>query len=408
MAVTRFTIPDLTDTDYEASVVRALDRVGQVSNGELTELTAHSPVAAITEGMVYLLGELRHSINQVPFATLIRLLDAYGAGVGTGAAAVGSVEVTLTAPTATGFTIPAGWQLTGGTLTYKTTGPMVFSTGSVASSAPVECLTLGAAGNLPAGALNALAAGSVVYANIASIRNPDPLAGGADPETELEAIYRAAEFLHYRDVVVTARDYELVAQSVLGNGSRAIAVPNLGADRTTIERGQVHVFTLTPGGTAPTTAELVRVQQTLEPLVLAGTLVHVSAAPVLYVSAKVIARISVSAVPDTIFEEVVSRVKDYFDPRNWQRGAVMYKEVEYLVRQVNGVEYVQGAYVWADSEFPETPPPAYTMYATNIQLPTPYTLPFLASFDLDLLTDFNTYQYAFSTGTLEVEPVVTP
>jgi len=130
MSYTKFELGNIADTDYQATVATALNRVTTVSQGILADFDSHSPVTALVEGLVFVAQELRGALNEVPLNTLLRIMDTQGAGVNAGSKAVGTVEVTLTAPAYSAISVPAGWQFTGGGLTFQATTPIFSRQGS--------------------------------------------------------------------------------------------------------------------------------------------------------------------------------------------------------------------------------------------------------------------------------------
>jgi hypothetical protein len=398
MAYTRFELGQILETDYEQTVARALDRITTVSNGALADFDAHSPVTALVEGLTFVAQELRAAANEVPLNTLLRILDTYGAGLNAGSPAVGEVEITLAAPAYTNISVPAGWLLAGGGLEFETTEPLTFFPGQIASSVPIKCTQIGAGGNLAAGLVNGVSSRSAVFAPVASVKNISKLTGGSNPESQLDAIYRCSKFLHYRDVLVTKPQYEIFVEDLLGSGSKAIARPNPD------ERSNIQVFAILPDGSEPSPTQLNLIQREAEQHIPLGTSVSILAMPVVYITMRIIAKLEIYADPTAAFNALRVSLENYFSPGNWGGSTVRYKEIEHLARMVPGVLYVQGAYLYRDSETSAAAVPAYLLNAADIPLENSHTLPRLTYVGVDFVTDFTTYTYDFNALPFEPEP----
>lgn len=397
MSYTRFELGSILETDYAATVERALARVEQASLGKLRDFSPHSPVTALVEGLVFVCQELRGALNEIPLNTLLRIYDTYGAGVNAGSPSVGTVEVTLSAPSYAPMSIAPGWRLLGGGLEFVTTAPLFFAEGAVSATVPIQCTQLGYAGNLPAGTVNGISQNSVVFANVASVNNRAALTGGTDPESQLDAIYRVGQYLHYRDVVVTARQYELFVENAMGLGSHATVVKDPTNPRNIL------VYCVGQNAVVPNDTELARIQGELEQKICLGTTVSVRPMNRYYVTLRAIVKFENYANPETAFAEWRAAVTNYFNVDNWAGTTVRYKELEYITRAVTGAKFVQGVYLFSESESPAAIAPAYLTEARDIELPNPSYIPVLAFAGLELVTDFGSYTYEYSPLPMVVE-----
>jgi uncharacterized phage protein gp47/JayE len=98
------------------------------------------------------------------------------------------------------------------------------------------------------------------FLELDSIWIDEPSAGGNDEETTEEFFDRVsliiAKFLESTFSLVQASEFELAVEAVLGNGSVAVAVPDLSADATTTAIASMHIFAVNNGGTPITSAQI--------------------------------------------------------------------------------------------------------------------------------------------------------
>lgn len=383
-------LPVLVDSDPQDTISRALLRVTEASGGNLRDFTVHSPTTAIIEGQVFAQEEFLYALNQLPSAVLIKLLNIFGVQLATGTASYGRIQVTLISSLGSDFVIPPGWRVqTNDGLTYITTESITIPVGQISGSANIVSEVVGSLYNVPAGAISVISPGSLNYAFIAAVANESSVTGGTDSESVDEALTRGAAKLHSRSALISAADYENLAETLTGDDSRAIAVPLLGSDRSSRELGAVHVFILNSDLSSPSASQLVYVTNEIQKQTLIGTAVYVSAVELLEVSISVIVRLIDGANPDTAFEDIRLAIDNYLDPFQWDvtRRAILYKELEYLARNNRYVDYVQGVYISS----PSNP----VAIATNIAITKPYQLPRMLHLTVQMVNDLGDYSYGY-------------
>lgn len=385
-----YNLPEIKFSEpSEVIVSRALDVIVANSNGTISDVSIHSPLTVLVEGLVWTEQEFLAVLNTLPNALLMAMLNTYGYQLAIGSASVGRVAVTLTSPIGSDIVIAPGWRLSSGNLVFVSTTALSIPASSIAGSVDVVSDGVGTVYNVPPGAINAVAPLSPNSPFIASIRNLVGTSGGLDAETMDAAIKRATELLHTRDALITLPDYENSAKFLAGAGSRAIAIPSLGSDKLSKELGCVHVFVLNSNLLPATITQLVGISNNLERSVVAGTAVYVSAVELFEVSVKVIVQLKDGVSPDDAFEVITVAIKNFIDPYNWEasRRSILIKELEYLARNNQYVSHIQGCYLrQSDSQ---------VFSGLNLPLPKPYSLPRLTHITVNMVNNLGEYSYGY-------------
>lgn len=207
----------------------------------------------------------------------------------------------------------------------------------------------GAMGNVNAGTLTSL---YTALANVRTVTNPIPAAGGADRETVDEAKERAPYAIKSRDRAVTSEDYEMLALRASTQLARAQCV----SDRS--NRGQVTLVVLPKADVrgeglaqrlVPSHEVQRYVKRYLEERQLVGTILNVVRPKYKDMSIRVVLGRRSVATSDRLRRDVEQRLRRYFhalvggrDSKGWEFGRPVLKtEIVNLVEEVPGVEGVE-------------------------------------------------------------------
>lgn len=210
----------------------------------------------------------------------------------------------------------------------------------------------GIAGNVPAGAINALSGvGGVTVTNVL------PALGGADPASLAEALEQIPGEVHRRDRAVTVDDFRTLALAVPGV-RRAEVLPLFHPDvRTGSTAGVVSVVVFpnedlrNPAAPTPDVALLRRVAAYLDPRRLVTCELYVIPPTYRQIAVSVGVRVRNGYQVDAVRRWVELILRQYLAPvppfgpngEGWPLGrAVRRAELEAVAVQVDGVEYLEG------------------------------------------------------------------
>lgn len=104
-----YNLPEIKFSEpSEVIVSRALDVIVANSNGTISDVSIHSPLTVLVEGLVWTEQEFLAVLNTLPNALLMAMLNTYGYQLAIGSASVGRVAVTLTSPIGSDIVIAPG------------------------------------------------------------------------------------------------------------------------------------------------------------------------------------------------------------------------------------------------------------------------------------------------------------
>lgn len=337
------------------------DTIREASNNTLTDFRAGSPIAALVEGQVFALSELLYYANLLPEATALELFRLYGVTRSMGTRASGVLTFQLNSISNVAFSLPVGYGLPFKDSTLVLTETLLIPPGAIRATAAVRA-------ELPGSVYNAEAYGVSItltgLANLQGAYNETAISGGTDIESISDCIARMQRAINTRMVLINQNDYELAAQELLGAGSRAICIPKLGSDKTSLAFGNISVFLLNTDGTPANPATTRNIQLALQERSVIGTSVFTWPMELYPVSVELF--LQVANVDESLSLEVFNRVLRYLQPTTYAGGyKVRYNELAYVARSVEGVEAVESVLLNND--------------AIDIVLPNSYTLPHITS-----------------------------
>lgn len=379
--------PTIDPRNEEALVAYGLDRVYSASGGRINDFSLSSPARVLIEGLAFAAAEFLYQANKVLESLEVQLLQTAGIQQKEGSAAVATLTFTLTAPLGNAFIIPAGYECKAGDRTFSTDELLLIPSGSISGSVNATCTTLGTEGNVGKFAINQL---TQPLAFLGSVTNTTAASGGSNGETIEDTKARAFASFRRRGLV-SGEDYEQEVRSLLGESSVAIAIGNLSADRTAVEKGVVHIFALNGDGSALNGAQQSDLQQRLKVKTHLTIEVYVSNLEIIEMSVQVVAQVLSGENPEAIAIAINRELTSYLSPSG---GAgigetVLVKELEYVIRSVPGVDYVQSATIGGWLE---------TLYSSNFAIPNRWSAPRLRSFVCTLVQSGEEYIYAFGDG----------
>lgn len=372
--------PELVQTNWESLLSRALTVVSEASGGTLSQFADTSPTTALMEGAIWVAEDFTERLNQLPVAIIKQWLEYWGASTTLGAPSSGTVTVYLGSPPMDTLTIPVGTVFYAGDVPFALTEPLEFPPYTNVATGRVVSQGVGSDKNFIVNSVNAISGSSPFYGLVSRVSSSS-MNGGIDASDSDEAIIRTLGNLTASRTIVSQNDYEAAFKSLVP-GSRAVVVPNMLSDGTTVDApGNVHCFVLMPGYRGPSDSEIPAFKTLLESRNTIGTQVHISSVELLELFVRVNVSLAVDGNPDSVYERIKAAIRNYLDPYTFDGTAVLYKELEYHAR-VPGVKYVGGAYMF-DINASLT---NNRDEAVNIPLGHPRVLPTLAYLEVSIIT----------------------
>lgn len=250
----RFDLPDVTFLTVDTSAVEAGIVAGYEKAARRT-LASGDPIRLFLATIASEICALRAEVNIAAQNNLISYaqgayLDSLGAYFGVarlGATpAVGVFQFTLSAALQDYLLIPAGTEITNGTVTFATNSDAVVVPGDMTVSVSATCTEAGAAGNGYAAGQISTMVEPIAY--VAEVANTETTADGADQESDESLAKRIQLAPNSFSVAGPRKAYVYHAYSV------SPAVIDVSVDSPT--PGLVNVYLLTTGGEMPSAALL--------------------------------------------------------------------------------------------------------------------------------------------------------
>jgi uncharacterized phage protein gp47/JayE len=364
------TPPILTIDNYQELITNALEHAKVVSNNEITDTSPAGFLRPFVGTLAYVASETLYLANMsAETAAKSFLTEVVGITTDVGSKASVTLEFRLNAQLTTNFIVPVNFQCsdTSGTLRFYTTENLVISAGALSGSVAAIAEEIGENYNLAAGLINNF---SVPLTYLDSVINPVAATGGRSAETVNNLIEKSAIAIRSRNPV-SGYDFEQLATTILGDGSRAKAIGLLAADKTTLEPGVVHLFLLNSDGTQPNQAQIGVVGNQIATRLMLGTKLLISQIEYQEVYINVIVNNTEGQQNEQLATDIFTALVDYFDYRKFGIGeSILLEEVKFVVRSVGGINI-------ENLEINDN--------ALNIAMPTQWTLPRFTGVNVDVL-----------------------
>ena len=362
-----FSLPILDPRNEEQLTQEAKIYAFQVSGGAINSTNDGDPIDVLVRTQAYTGAELLFYVSQLPLSLAVKVLALTGAKQSPGTKARATVRFTLVAPRGTNFFIPAGFEVQGtsrkGTFSFFTVDSLTIIAGQQFGDAIVEAEFIGEDYNLSAGRINQI---TQPIAFLGSVSSLEASSGGFSGESTESAIARALAALRRRSPI-SESDFEEYAQELMGVGSRAKAIGLLGINKTSFEKGAVHLFLLSGDGNPANTALQTLVRNGITPKIQLGTKLHVSAMGILPITAEVLTAIEDGSDPEVVADGLWSTFLEYLNPLTFEPGASADPdEAGHQMRFSGGIEYIDEVY-FNQQTIPVAMPNQYT-------IATPYSL----------------------------------
>jgi|688.fasta_scaffold01920_15 hypothetical protein len=332
-------IPLIDDRSEETISSQAQDLIRFLSNNQLNDFTDGNPLGVLVRALSFAQAEFLYRTNKLPLSLLLTFLASAGVTRTPATKAVASVTFTLSSPRNIPYQIPAGFEIVSisNNLRFFTKNVLTIPAGFINGVVDVEAEKTGAEYNLPAFSISRI---TQPLAFLASVINTSPASGGGDAEPIEDAINRGFREVRIRNLV-SELDFEQAAVTVMGVGSAAKCIGLLGPDKITKKPGAIHLFCLSTEGVPAGIGLLNSVQSALQPNILLGTTLYVSAMEVSPVDIYITARIDGAIPAATIADNLEKSIKSYLSPRSFRPGETLHiEEVRHQLRFVEGIQFI--------------------------------------------------------------------
>jgi hypothetical protein len=340
-------IPKLVlDPANEGDLVElAYERIRAASGNTITDFRPGSSAAAFVEGQTFALMELLYYVNLMPEAIAIEVFRLYGVTRGLGSSASGSLTFLLEGPAVDQYVLPAGYPVPYLDTTITLQAPLVIPVGS--NSATVTCVV-----DVVGKQYNAAAFDIVITETglglVQSIYNATAFTGGSDIEPLADLVSRCQAATVSREAIITELDYQVAAEQLLGTGSRAVVVPNLGSDGLTFRQASVAVFMLDNQGQPASLVNCATVRSALDERILIGTTVNCF--PAILIPIDVDVQVNTTSISQEIADNIIQNIGEYLRPQGYNGGEVVqHTELIFQARLADGVRSVDSVLLNGDA-----------------------------------------------------------
>jgi hypothetical protein len=389
--------PELVQSNWTEILERALSMV-TATDPRLKDFTEDSPTMALMEGVTYITEDFSYRLNQLPKVIIGEWLRFWGGSGTVALPSSGTVSVVLASPLADALVIPVGTRFynpivdtIGGVslgsgnnpvgMSFVSIGIGVIPAFSTTVTVPVIAEQVGSITNLPINAVSRIDNLSPIASLVSSVSS-SVMAGGRDMDDSDTNIIRTLADVTSARTLISANDFRGAIRSLIP-GSRVVVVPNMLADGETVNQpGNVHCFVLVPGYRGVNSLESSQLVNILSERLPIGFQLHVSGMEIIDLYIQVNLRLARSANPDQTYDAILNNLRGYVNPYNSEQSSVLYKELEFLVRDANGVDSVGGAYVsilggdvnntQAINLMVEHPRQCYNLASLQVNMVTPF------------------------------------
>lgn len=333
-------VPVLATLSYDRLLQLARQRTFEASGGLLNDSSDAGVLTALLKAQSGAIADENAVLNSLVDVAVLKFLEALGIAISPGVQSRVFVTLILNQVSPVPVIIPK--------LKISRNGIPFFTGGSIEVAAGLGTIEIiavaavyGTAGNVSPGDWQILTPHPLVQSVISTVQAE----GGEDPEDlatipPQELIDRLAA-----GSLTRTSDFEREARKLLGDGSAALAIGKLGADKSTKELGAVHVFGLNPDGSELTADQIVALQLALDQGSPLAT-IHVSSMVVERLRAYFIVMLAPNADGAAVAATIWAETAAYIHPSSLPPGQAVYvNELVVLAGNVVGVDRVQSAMI---------------------------------------------------------------
>lgn len=351
-----------------------------MSQGTLTDTRQGSPIAAIFEGLAYALSELLWYMNLLPESVALEVMR-YSTGIERidGVAASGDFAFLLSETRGSDFVIlKNSFRIPYLDSYFTPDNDIVIPSGTLEIVATMTCATTGSKYNLTEPL--ALNSSNPPLLGLARVYNSVPITNATDVEPLETTLSRMQAFIRRGETLVSASDYELKIVEIMGDGSRALAIPLMNGDYQENVAGHVHVFGVLPDGNLPNTTQCFTYRTELTRNTFAGSYTWVS--PVALDTIDVSLVIKSNDLTYTTASGIGDTVKEFFSHKSYPMGAtIVLSDLEYFIRRNNEDSVITILSTLVNSE------------SVDVPLSKKWAIPRLNTCDITLTDGINSYTY---------------
>lgn len=268
-ALTAFPVPHIEDLKTEQAYIEEFrQRCIELSDGQLRDFSDSSPLKIIAEAQAAMFTEFVNTFFSTVFPEIVaQSWELLGLERGRAEIATTTARFQLDGVYPTQVVIPAFYRFEVSDVTFETTAPVIIRDGIDSSVQEYwqQCSTTARAIE-PGGQANLPAQKADIISPIEGLSEiwTDESRGGRTEESPVAFRNRVSSILigaigDTERPIVNVREYEEEARAILGQGSAAIAVPEVDPAGSHILMAMT-LYVLSEGGNEPTQAELSRVE----------------------------------------------------------------------------------------------------------------------------------------------------
>jgi uncharacterized phage protein gp47/JayE len=323
-------LPLQLDSRNTEALVRAIQtRIYLESDGQLTDFTPASPLAAISEGQAFAQAELLYYLNNLPEAFSLQWLRQLGIQRKLGSKSLVNVTFYKVPGFQRTLIVPSGTKLfaTAGQ-TFITLEEVRISETDFLGTVICQSESWGSAYNVGEGQINKIEKN---FAGLEFLRNETPAQGGTDIESVTQMKQRAFEVLTRRNLT-TAIDFENEVRTLVPESSIVKILTY--EERNSLDEalsGNLMICLGDEDGKELEAPSLSFLIDSIKSRVTIGTNVSLISPEIIPLDVVIEIRydpLAISVGTDVLSNQVFEAIRAYFDPRNLPLGSdINYQEV---------------------------------------------------------------------------------
>jgi Baseplate J-like protein len=331
-------VPDLDPRDEEDLYQQSRLSVLNNSQGLLNNFNEGSAISALLRGFAFCGSEIQYRNKQILLALVVKYLEVTGNTRNLGAKAKVDVKFTLTTTLATTFRVPANFEVTdfSGEIRFYTDSVLEIPPNTLSGTVQATAENIGTQYNIDPF--------SIIYATtplafLASVTNPESATPGIDQETLQYAIDKSITLIRTQ-TLSSVPSYEDAAKLIMGEGSKAVCIPKLNAQKTGFNNGVMHLFLLDNLGDPASTGLINDVFRDFNDRIQGGTTLLVSPMEVLYVETVLNCKLNGVKDSDESAELLWLATKQYFASLE-PHDSVITRSLEYQLMLTGVIDYIE-------------------------------------------------------------------
>ena len=331
---------------------------------ELTNANPSAPHTVLLEAFAWLQAQQAYRINRVPKQNFIAFANLFNITPRPATPAETVLKFTVSAPTGTNVTIPAGAQITDadGTYIFETISALVIPSGAANGTVSARRLVSGHTLLAP----NVLTETIDPIAFVVSVTNETGIDSGAEAESLESTLNRVNRYQRRGERIVSAKDLEeAILDDALGGNGIVRAFPFIKDSEFSVSRpGHTTVVVMTKNGEAVDSITLQRIGAVLDQAI-GNQYIYISSPFYVGFDVSVNVRLSGFSSQGAILAAIENNLRNFYAPSREQFGRPISRaEIIAVIEGTGGVDRIV-----SDDNMPILASPLFDVRLQDYQLP---------------------------------------